>query len=216
MRRSLLVVFAACVAVPLASQAPMPIGVGISASTMGIGVDGAVQVMPRIGLRGRLAFMPYKPKFTVSGIEYEMELPSPQAGLFADVFLVGGLRVTGGLRYSSKGLSASGVIPGTVTIGDSTYSGSEIGTWSGAITTKKLAPYLGLGFGRVAGHGLGIFFDAGVAFHGTPTVTFSADGPIASQAQFQTELAKEQADANDSISSVTIYPVIALGLRYGF
>jgi len=215
MRRSL--VFAALlVALPLTAQGRPVIGVGISAGSMGIGVDGAIQLLPRIGVRARLAMMPYEPTFTVDDVEYDMQLPTPQMGLFADVFLVGPLRLTGGLRYSAKDLSATGVIPGVVTIGDSTYTGAQIGNFTGAIVTKKLAPYIGIGLGRVAGRGIGFFLDAGVAFHGVPQVTFAASGPIASQAAFQTELAQEQNAANAEIADFKYYPVIALGLRFGF
>lgn len=217
MRRLVVVVAAVALALPATAQSTRPpLGVGLSASSMGLGVDGAVQVMPRIAIRGRVAFLPYEPEFDVDDIRFSFELPSPQAGLFADLTVAGPLRLTGGLRYVAKDLSATAVITGTVDIGDSTYSGADLGVFTGAIETSKLSPYLGIGLGSVAGSGFGVFFDAGVAFHGTPRITFTATGPVASQATFQQELAQEQTSANDDISSFKYYPVIALGIRWGF
>ena len=95
--------------------------------------------------------MPYEPTITVDDIEYAFRLPTPQMGLFVDLTLVGPLRLTGGLRYSANDFEMTGVIPDTIQIGDSTYTGAQIGTFTGALATEKLAPYLGIGFGRVAG-----------------------------------------------------------------
>jgi hypothetical protein len=68
------------------------IGVGLSASTMGIGVDGAVQLMSRVAVRGRVAFLPYEPEFDVGNNRFTVELPSPQIGIFADLNVAGPLR----------------------------------------------------------------------------------------------------------------------------
>jgi hypothetical protein len=195
----------------------MAIGVGLSASTMGIGVDGAVQLMSRVAVRGRVAFLPYEPEFDVGNNRFTVELPSPQIGIFADLSVAGPLRLTGGLRYSASDPSGTAIIAANenVDIGNGSYTGAQVGTLAGAIETSAMAPYIGLGVGSVAGRGFGMFIDVGAAFHGTPTVDLKADGSLSSQQSFQADLQLEEDAANEDLEDFKIYPVIGFGFRIG-
>lgn len=204
-------------ALPAAAQHRPVIGVGLSAGTMGVAVDGAVQLTSRIGVRGRVAAMPYEPELEFDGIRYTFALPSPQAGLFADLFLVGPLRLTGGLRYAADDYSITAEVTGSVEIGDVTYTAAEVGTLTGAVSSRAAGPYIGIGLGRVAGRGVGVFFDAGVSFHDSPVASLSSSGgSLSNNAAFQAELDRELTRFNGDIESYSFYPVVALGLRVGF
>lgn len=218
MRMILLVFVALALSVPAAAQEESRISFGISphVGTLGLGADIGVGLHPRITLRAGANYIPYKPSITVSDTEFELSLPEMQFTGLVDLNLFGGLRITGGMRYKTTEIEATGEYTGTVDIGDSTYTGDQVGNLTGAVVTKDWSPYLGIGFGSVAKRGLGFILDLGVAFHGSPAVTLEVDGPISSDPVFQSELAKEVANFEDDISWAKFYPVLTVGLSFGF
>jgi hypothetical protein len=201
----------------IAPAATAQVGVAAHAGTMGLGADVAVSLTSRLGLRAGANIMPYTPKFTADDVDYEFNFPSPQFTAIADLFLVGGLRLSGGVRISTEDISLSGQLTSSVDIGNATYTPTEVGTLTGAVVTKEVAPYLGIGFGNVARSRIGFFADIGVALHGTPEVTLTAsEGSLASDPTFQDDLAREAQSFQDDIDWFTFYPVLSLGISFGF
>jgi hypothetical protein len=218
MRAFVLVAVMATLSVPVAAQEASSISFGFSphVSTLGVGADVGIGLHPRVSVRAGANFIPWEPSITVSDTKWVLSFPKTQFTGMVDLFLVGGLRLTGGIRYKTSDVEATGEYLGTVSIGDSTYTGDQVGNLVGAIVTKDLAPYAGFGFGNVAKRGLGFILDLGVAFHGSPGVTLTADGPISNDPTFQAELDKEVANVEDDISWAKVYPVLTIGLSYGF
>jgi hypothetical protein len=89
------------------------------------------------------------------------------------------------------------------------------------IAFEPISPYIGLGFGNAARRRrrLAFAFDLGVIYHGAPQVSMQA---IASNPAQQAALDRdvkadaEDADLEDSLKAITIYPVITFGLSYCF
>jgi hypothetical protein len=182
---------------------------------MGFGADVAVSLTPRVGVRGGANIIPYTPEFTADDIDYQFNFPSPQFTAMVDLFLVGGLRLSGGVRVAGDDLSASGQLTQSVEIGDEMYSPSEVGTLTGAIETQTVAPYFGFGFGNVALSRVGFFADFGIALHGTPEVTLTAsEGSLASDPMFRADLDREAQSFEDDIDWYTFYPVLSLGVSF--
>ncbi len=201
----------------MAPMASGQIGVAAHAGTMGFGADVAASLTTRLGLRAGINITPYTPKFTADDIDYEFNFPSPQFTALADLFLVGGLRLSGGVRISTEDLSLSGQLSNSVDIGGTTYTPAEVGTLTGAIVTKEVSPYFGIGFGNVARSRIGFFADIGVALHGSPEVSLTAsEGSLASDPTFQADLAREAQDFEDDIDWFTFYPVLSFGISFGF
>lgn len=195
------------------------VGLGLHASTLGLGVEAAVAVNPRVAIRGTGSVFPFHPAFTVSGEKYEFDLPSPQFTAQVDLFVIGSLRLSGGALISSDDLVATSDVAtlGSVDVGGITYRGSDVGVMTATVVNRDVSPYLGVGFGRVARRGLGFFVDIGVAFHGEPTVTLAASGPLGSDPAFQTALANEAGlFERDIPSAAKYYPVVTLGVAFGF
>lgn len=222
MKRLTFVAFALAAAPALSAQ-QMPVGIGVHAGTLGAGADVAIAPVSRIQLRAGANFMPVKPSFSISDIDYTMNLPSPQFTVAADLFLIGSLHVSGGLRATSSDLSVEADLSNsttTVDIGSQTYTGSDVGTLTGTMDTKSMAPYVGIGFGRIAKRGLGIQFDLGVAFQGKPVVSLTADGPLNSDPiagpVLRQNLADEAQQFEDDVKLLQYYPIISLGLSFGF
>ena len=205
---------ATLLALPPAASAQ--VGVGIRAGTLGLGADLGIALSPNIQIRGGGSIQPVDPTFTISDIKYTVDLPGSFVNVGIDLFPTGGgFRIGGGLLYKPDDISVSGEFTGTVDIGGRSYPGSEVGTLTGTVSSKSTAAYAMIGFGKHASSGIGLFLDLGAAFVGEQTLTLSADGLAATNAQFLTDLESERMDAEDSLNKVKIYPMVNLGLRIG-
>jgi len=191
-------------------------GVAPNVSTLGVGVDAGLGLHSRITVRAGASYMPIEPSFSASDLDWKFSLPETQFMGMVDFFLIGGLRVTGGVRYKTEDITAVVEYTGTVDIGDTTYQGADVGQVTGALVTKDFAPYVGIGFGNVAKRGLGFLLDLGVALHGSPEVALAASGPIASDPTFQADLEQQRAEFEDDVNWVKFYPIVKLGITIGF
>jgi hypothetical protein len=211
---------------PVTAQVPGVPGVpslglsfGLKASTLGIGVDVAKKVLPRIS--GRLGFNYAKASLSAaySGIDYTASFKLTSAILYADLYLLGPIRLSAGVGYNNNNIGLlADPASGTVSVGSQTFQASDIATISGTIGyARKIAPYLGLGIG---GRGrIGLTMDFGVLFTGPIDVTYTGTmNPAVPQAtkdafntQIQNETTQVEADANDK-PYLKIWPVLGLGL----
>lgn len=132
----------------------------------------------------------------------------------------GAFRLTAGGYYNdnSVDLKDKANSGNTVDIGNSTFTGAQVGTLTGQVDFNTFSPCVGLGFGNVVGEGSPFTFsvDLGAVYQGSPDVSLSASGPIASDLVFQTELVREVKDLNDKADSYRFYPVVQVGLSYRF
>ncbi len=198
-------------ALPTAAQ----VGVAAHVGTMGLGADVAVSLSPRGSLRGGANFVPYTPEFTADDIDYEFNFPSPQFTALVDLFLTGGLRLSGGVRIAPDDLSASGQLFFNDTATTEIYTPTEVGVLTGAIETQKVSPYFGIGFGNVALSRVAFFADLGIALHGSPEVTLTAsEGSLAGDPAFQSDLNQEAQSFEDDIDWYTFYPVLSFGVSF--
>lgn len=191
-------------------------GVAPHVGTLGLGVDVGIAVLDGVTLRAGGGVFPSDIDLTISDIKFTVDLPSPQFVGFVDLFLAGQFRVSGGVMFSSADLEVTGVFTGTVDIGNTTYAGADVGSLTGTIANNDIAPYLGIGWGNIAGGRIGFMLDLGVAFQGQPVVTFTADGPISQTPGFQADLNQEVAAAEDDLNLFKYYPVVSIGLSFGF
>jgi hypothetical protein len=83
----------------------------------------------------------------------------------------------------------------------------------------RAAPYLGIGWGNVAGAGFNFYADVGVMFMGAPKARINGDCPAPGSAacnQLQAQAAAEQANLEDQLKHFKAYPVLNIGLTIGF
>lgn len=201
---------------PAAASAQRAVGVGVRAGTLGIGGDLAVGLSDNLQIRGGVGLVPFDVGGTWSDIDWTLDPPSSFITVGLDVFPTGGgFRVSGGVLYKPDQPELQGELSGSVDIGPRTYSAEEVGTLTGLADTGDLAPFLTLGFGRLAGAGTGLYLDAGVAFQKEPDLQLSATGPIAANAEFRQHLAEEERDVEDDIAALRFWPILNIGLRVG-
>nr|WP_314442389.1 hypothetical protein [uncultured Sphingomonas sp.] len=213
-------VAAVFVATPaLAQDRGSSLGVGVTGGTLGIGPEVNFR-SDNFGVRGSATFFSLSRSVDSDGIEYDGDLKLRSFGGSLDFYPGGGgFRISGGVRVGKNRveLFAQPGATATVEVGDVTYTGAEIGTLSGEVRAKKVAPTLTIGYGSGVGSGFSFGIDAGAMFQGSPRVRrLVATGPIATNAAFQTQLANERAEIEDDIDNFKVYPILQLGLGYRF
>ncbi|MCF2658764.1 hypothetical protein JQM83_06140 [Parabacteroides distasonis] len=207
------------------------LGLGLSVSTVGVGLEVSTPIGNYLALRGGVSFMP---KFTVTD-EVNADLKGVPQGYpqSAEVELEGSTkRTTGELLlnlypFRSNGffvaagasfggdkfvqitghsdelqqLIAAGGSAG-LQIGDVSIPVDQNGNVSGGLKVSAVRPYVGLGYGRaVPSKRINFMLDAGVQLHGTPEV-YSDFG------QVDQLIAEVDNDFTDIINKLKVYPVI--------
>ena len=206
------------------------LGLGLSVSTVGVGLEVSTPIGNYLALRGGVSFMP---KFTVTD-EVNADLKGVPQGYpqSAEVELEGSTkRTTGELLlnlypFRSNGffvaagasfggdkfvqitghsdelqqLIAAGGSAG-LQIGDVSIPVDQNGNVSGGLKVSAVRPYVGLGYGRaVPSKRINFMLDAGVQLHGTPEV-YSDFG------QVDQLMAEVDNDFTDIINKLKVYPV---------
>lgn len=206
----------AAAAVVVGEAQAQGVAIGARAGTLGLGGEAAIGLGSRLAIRGGVGVIPYKPTFTISDIDWEVEPPSPLMTVGVDLYVTPGLRLMGGVLLGADQIDVTGEWEGSVTIGDRTYS--DVSTLTGAVKANSTAPFAGIGFGRHVANGMGLTLDLGVAFRGESKVTLQATGNATNRPEFQAELEKERAQAEEDInerSYTKLFPILSLGLRFG-
>ena len=190
----------------------------VHVSTLGIGAQVAKPIATRINFRGGIDIQPVGFKVAMEDVEMDVKLPSATVTAVLDLYPgAGGFRLSAGLLYFGDSIGIEGAPADNVDFGDSVYTRAQVGTIQGSFGTSRFAPYAGLGWGNARGSGFGFAMDLGMAYHGTPEFSLEATGPLASDPLFRMDLDAEAATANEDIPGIaSFYPVLKLGLSYGF
>jgi len=195
-------VFAACGSVQAA-------GIGIRAGTTGIGADVAFNVAPTLDARVGYSGLKWSHDVDTSNVSYKGDAKLSNLNALLDFHPLGPVfRLTGGLILNDNKYEATGrpnVGPGSIN------AKVEAG--------NKAAPYLGVGWGNVAGAGVNFYADLGLMFMGSPKATLTPDCTGLSAAQcsaLQSQAASEQGALEDKLHRFKAYPVINIGVTIGF
>ena len=201
-----ILLFAAALVAAGAAQAA---GIGLRAGTTGIGADVAWGIAPTLSARIGYSALKWGYDVDTSNARYEGDLTLSNLSGLLDFHPLGpSFRLTGGLilndnKYQATGRPSSG--PGSF---DATVEPGH-----------RAAPYLGVGWGNVAGAGVHFYADLGVMFMGSPKATLNANCAGLSAAQCTTlrnRASVEEARLEEELKRVKAYPVLNLGLTIGF
>lgn len=214
----------------LLSPAPALAGVGASVKvgTLGVGADVTVGILSQ--LNARVGLGAFRVNDLGGGEEGEDNQLTFSFGLLTVAGLLdwhpfagGGFRLSGGLVYNGSkiDMEADTSRPVSFSSDDEADGGEEflITDLQGKVDFKKVAPYLGIGYGNaVAADGrLHFSFDLGAAFQGAPRVAIDAVAANpADQARLDAATAERAADIEENLSIVKIFPVLAFGMSYRF
>lgn len=192
-------------------------GLTVKGGTLGIGVDVTGSIVPKVNVRGNFNIFKYGFSGTQSDVRYDLDLKLRSFAILLDLHPIPqkGFRLSGGLLFNKNRLDmVSDQITATYTIGTKVYTANQVGRLNGGVKFKTGAPYLSIGWGNATGRRVGVAFDLGVAFQGAPDVFLAATGPIASDANFRSELAQEVQEVEDDLKEFKYWPVISLGITF--
>lgn len=182
-------------------------GIGVRAGTTGLGADVAWDLAPTLSARLGYSALKWSHDVDTSSVDYDGKLKLSNFNTFVDFHPLGPIfRLTGGFifndnKYDVRSKQFNGALSGTVEAG------------------RSAAPYLGIGWGTVAGAGINFYADLGVMFMGSPKARLSANCGSLSASQcsaLQSEVLAEQRRLEDELKDFKHYPVLNLGLTIGF
>lgn len=209
---TLAIASALALAAPAAGAVEAYAGVG----TTGVEVGIAQPLAGPFSVRVDIDWLHASHHFTTSDIDYDARLKASNAGAYLDLFVLGGLRLTGGALIGDRkvhGVARS--MGGTITLNGVVYPVSASDTLTFDADFPNVTPYLGIGYGhRGNAPGWRLYADAGVAW-GRPDVRLSPSASLAAKAS-PSDIAGEQARAQDQADKLRAYPVVKVGLIYSF
>jgi hypothetical protein len=217
------------------SETLFAVGIGVKASTLGIGGEVAFPVTHRSNVRFGFNAFNYSHTFDKDNVTYKGSLDLRSAQATWDLFLGKGFHLSPGvLLYNGNKISANASVPGgkSFTLNNVNYVSDSANPVSGTgkLDLNKAAPMLLLGFGNLVPRNhrhLSVTFELGAAYQGSPRVTLNFNGnvcdsnglncrAISSDPTVLANIQKEQTKINKSASPFRFYPVISLGFGYRF
>lgn len=215
------VILAAALALGLSVQVASASGidVGVTAGTMGAGLQLGYTVVPNtFDARLSTGFLSYSTSANSSDMHYTGTLSLKNAALLADYHPFGGaFRVTAGAVINNTGLdlSASPNAGTTYTSNGVTYTAGSGDQMDAKIAFKKVAPYVGIGWGNNDNTaGLHFTSDVGLMYQNiSSTITATS---ATNQAAASAYAVQAQTDLNNNLHHLKWYPVIQVGAVYRF
>ena len=130
-------------------------------------------------------------------------------------------RITGGLVYNNNKFDFSAVpaAGNFIYLNGNKYNISNLGGSAFAtVDFNKVAPYLGIGWGRTPKNtGLSFTSDFGILFQGTPNSNITTNGITSVVGSDPTkDKALATAQLQDSVKNYNLYPVVSIGIGYSF
>lgn len=190
---------------------------GARVGTQGLGVEATWRPVPYLDLRVGANKYSYDTTRNEAGIDYNLDIDLQS--FYATLNLrmpLSPFRVSAGLVSNGNEGSFLSLDSSSYTVGNTTYTAAEVGDLRGAATFDSIAPYGGVGLDFRVLDTFGLHFDAGVMYQGEAQIALSADGLLASDAAFQTELEAERLALEDEFSDYKLYPVVAVSFSVNF
>jgi len=213
--KKLTVAAAGIVMMATSTVASAEFGVGVKASTLGAGVELGMPISDHFVARLGVNRYSKSADQSIDNIDYNADLDLSSTAIYVDWTPAkqGTFHITAGYLMSNSSLSATANPTGSVTVGDNTQTVSDL-TLKANVDLGS-GPYLGLGWGNVPASGFGFTFDLGVVQQGKPDVSLKKSGSQASLFS-DADLKKEEDNMQNDLDNFELYPVVSLGLSYGF
>ena len=188
-------------------------------SDLGASVAGMVHITDLYSLElggNKFVYDGYKKE--LSNINYNLDSNLESIYLLGSIHpFRGSFRVSLGAFYNNNNLSITGRPNGdeTITINGQRININQIGSVTGKITTQKINPYIGIGWGHDFNKtGFGVSFDLGALYWGKPKVTLTGSN-IATQ-QIADDCRQEADNIEHKTKKYQFFPYVALKLYYRF
>ncbi|HEY8606006.1 MAG TPA: hypothetical protein VIM12_02680 [Noviherbaspirillum sp.] len=193
--------------------------------TTGVGFHATIPLRENLNARLGLGYLGYSYDGNTRNMDYRLHLKANTYDALLDWYpsKESAFRVTAGLAYNGNKIEAHGAqgAGGSYRLGGGTYDAAAVGEVRGRVSFNKIAPYLGIGWGRGSRDEKGWSFstDIGVLFQGNAKTSLSSSGCSASTAvcgQLAADLARENRELRKEADRFKVYPVLRVGIGYTF
>lgn len=201
------------------------IDISATAGTTGAGVHASIPLTSSLNARFGAGYLADSSSRAIGNLDYGIKRQSRTLEALLDWYPSGqsDFRLSGGVFYNDRRISAR-VRPdgsGNYTVQGNTYREADTGAVKGELDYRKIAPYLGVGWGSRPNQGKGWNFtaDVGVLVQGAPNTSLTSTGctsPTAPCGQLATDLQKEKSALAREVGKYKAYPVLRVGLNYRF
>jgi len=209
------------------------LGVGAKVGVNGVGLNLSAGVTKRVNLRLSVSQVNIDDEdetVTVGDdgaegdIDAELEFDFGSNAVLLDWHVFnGGFRVTAGMFKQTGAVDLTGTLQSNIVVDGQPLATDDLGPIEGEVKlSDSYQPYLGVGWGRGAGGKGGFSFtaDIGVAML-DPEVDLDASVNVGgtnglSQAELDQRLAEMEADAEDELDDLKLWPVLSVGVNYAF
>ena len=192
--------------------------------TTGIGLHLSLPLQKNLNARLGFNTLNYSYASSSNNVDYDFKLKLNTLDALVDYYPgEGNFRLTGGLTYNNNKITAVGKsnASGTYIINGTAYTAANAGQINGKIDFRKVAPYLGIGWGNAlkTETGWGFSADAGVLFQGSPNTSLTSSGctaPGNGCSSLNSDLDAENRRLRDKANDLKLYPVLRVGASYRF
>ena len=211
----------------LASSAVAHAGFGVDGSlgTQGASANLHWEVTPFLKLRGGANFLEFEvSEQEFDDIEYEVELNMTQFAGYVDVHpFRNSFALTAGLLSGERTVQLLSTPNEPVEVGDLIFTPEQVGTLVGEADFGGFSYYGGIGWDSTT-HGLSpvsLVIRLGVIITDSPEITLDSVGGLADTDPLLEELLdasieQEIGQLEDDLEDFRFYPVVSIGLGFGF
>lgn len=197
------------------------LGFGVRGSSLGAGIELTKSLGPSFNARVGYNKYDHEESQTEDGIQYDADVAMQSTHAMLDWHpFRGGFRITAGYVFSNNELALSAKGTGEVVdIGNVSVPLNSSDSLDAAVDLNSGA-YVGLGWGNGGQRGFGFTFDVGV-YMGSPEVSLGASQSVRDKITLagsdpDVELQREEDNLQDDLDEYEQYPVVSLGISYGF
>jgi hypothetical protein len=192
--------------------------VGLKVGALGLGAEYTYSLTDRIALRGALYGSQVGFDAEEADIDYEFDVVWDSLSAGVDFHpLKSALRLSLGLMQNDNRLELFSRPTQNVTIGDTTYTPSQIGTLTGAMQFDDTATMAGIGWDWSRDKSLfGVSLDLGVVDQGSPTVTLQGNGTLLGNPAFEQDIDAEAVQLSGEAEDLDLVPFLSLGFQFRF
>lgn len=210
-------------ALTAAGAAQAEVGVTASVGTTGAGLHMSLPVAEKTNLRFGINGLSRSTEGNTDDVDYDYKLKLSTVDALVDYFpMNGAFRITGGLSYNGNEIEVNGrPNGGTYTLNGRVYPAAAVGSLNGQVEFRKVATYLGIGWGNAVAKdkGWGLSSDIGVMLQGSPETSLTNQGCTAGTVvcgQIASDVAAESRQLQEDVKDFKAYPVVRIGLTYKF
>ncbi|MDQ2834736.1 MAG: hypothetical protein M3Y50_13560 [Acidobacteriota bacterium] len=217
------------------SRALRSLAIGLTASTLGAGIEVATPLSRSFNLRSAINVFTFAYPFSLDGVGYDPKVHLKSVTATIDWFpWHGGFHISPGILYAKNNFDATvSVAAGqNFELGPQSFLNSVADPLHGTaalVFPHAVSPMLMMGFGNVlprrSSRHISVPFEFGVAYTGAAVIRVNLDGTVctsdgclsfASYPEAQSSLRQEINDLNEILKRVPVYPIVSVGFAYRF